>query len=231
MKKGIKIAIVVALGVGLVVAGFYSWKSKQKLDYRDCLQETAFVANGQERKMCDLGFYILYQEREVEKQAQIYNPENTKDYWNLHVDGVFIQVQAKENIINMAIHDELYYQKAVENDITLNGEEEQRYRNTVMDFWMDLLDEQKENLPVSDEFVVEAMRRKAIAEKYQMQLAKKKGHSYASYQWDGAYYQKWLEKQKVEINHKIWDKIVVGDISLQHGKPNYVNGYNKKESE
>ena len=93
--------------------------------------------------MCDLGFYILYQEREVEKQAQIYNPENTKDYWNLHVDGVFIQAQAKENIINMAIHDELYYQKAVENDITLNGEEEQQYRNTVMDFWMDLLDEQK----------------------------------------------------------------------------------------
>lgn len=231
MKKGIKIAIAIVLCVGLVIGGFYSWKSKQKLDYGDCLQETAFVANGQERKMCDLGFYILYQEREVEKQAQIYNPKNTKDYWNLHVDGVFIQAQAKENIINMAIHDELYYQKAVEKNITLNAEEEQEYRNTVMDFWMDLLDEQAENLPVSDEFVVEAMRRKAIAEKYQMQLAKEKGHSYASYQWDGTYYRKWLEKQKVEINHKIWDKIVVGDISLRHGQPNYINGYNKKESE
>ena len=99
------------------------------------------------------------------------------------------------------------------------------------DFWMDLLDEQADNLPVSDEYLVETMRRIALAEKYQAQLAKQEGHSYTSYSWNGGYYNKWLETQDVTINDKIWDRISVGNITLTHDKVNYINGYEKKDSE
>lgn len=230
-KKIIRFMVVGALCALFLVLGLWSWNNSRDVEYKDCLDKVIFTANGQEVQMKDLGFYILYEEREVESQAMVYNPDNTKDYWNLHVDGVFIQVQAKDTILNMAIHDKLFYQKAMENNLTLDAEEEQQLRNVISDFWMDLLDEQTEKMPVSDEYIMEAMRQIALAEKYQAKLAEKEGKAYASYNWDGYEYEKWLEKQDVEINEKLWEKIVVGDITLSHGAPNYINGHNKKEDE
>ena len=230
-KKWIRYFIVGAVCALFLVWGFWSWENSRDVEYSECLDEVIFTANGQDVQMKDLGFYILYEEREVENQAKVYNPDNTKDYWNLHVDGVFIQVQAKDTILNMAIHDKLFYQKAVEENLTLDSKEEKQLRNAISDFWMDLLDDQLEKMPVGDEYIAEAMRQIALAEKYQAKLAKKSGKSYASYQWDGYEYQKWLEKQTVKINDKLWDKIIVGDITLSHGSPNYINGHNKKEDE
>lgn len=230
-KKIIRLMVVGALCALFLALGFWSWNNSREIEYKDCLDKVVFAANGQEVQMKDLGFYILYEEREVENQAMVYNPDNTKDYWNLHVDGVFIQVQAKDTILNMAIHDKLFYQKAQEENLTLNAEEEQQLRNVISDFWMDLLDDQAEKMPVSDEYIMEAMRQIALAEKYQAKLAEKEGKAYASYNWDGYEYQKWLEKQDVDINEKLWEKIVVGDITLTHGSPNYINGHNKKEDE
>ncbi len=67
MARNIIIAIIiVAVICGLV----YSWQSRQQLDYRDCLEETAFTVDGQAVQMKWLGFYVVYEEREVEKQAQ-----------------------------------------------------------------------------------------------------------------------------------------------------------------
>ncbi len=230
MKKVSKSFLVGALCAALLVAGVYSWQGRQDIAFADCLDETVFTANGQKVQMKDLGFYVLYEEREVELQAQVYNPQNTRDYWNLHVDGVFIQQQAKDTILEMAIHDQLFYQKATEENLTLDAEEEKSYRNALTDFWMDLLDEQVEQMPVSDEYIIETMHKIALAEKYQIMLAEKMGDSYASYQWDGYGYKKWREKQDVKVNDKLWERITVGNISLRHGTPNYINGRTKKES-
>ena len=67
MARNIIIAIIiVAVICGLV----YSWQSRQQLDYRDCLEETAFTVDGQAVQMKWLGFYVVYEEREVEKHLQ-----------------------------------------------------------------------------------------------------------------------------------------------------------------
>ena len=150
--------VVGALCALFLVLGFWSWNNSRDVEYKDCLDKVIFTANGQEVQMKELAFYILYEEREVESQAMVYNPQNTKDYWNLHIDGVFMQVQAKDTILQMAIHDKLFYQKAVEEDMTLDAGEEQLLRNVISDFWMDLLDEQMEKMPVSEEYIMEAMR-------------------------------------------------------------------------
>lgn len=228
MARNIIIAIIiVAVICGLV----YSWQSRQQLDYRDCLEETAFTVDGQAVQMKWLGFYVVYEEREVEKQAQIYHADNTADYWNLHVDGHFIRQDAKDTIMQMAIHDYIYYQKAQAEGMTLDASKQRSLENTISDFWMDLLDDQVDNLPVTDEYIVETMQRIALAEKYQAALAAKKDRSYTSYSWNGGYYKKWLAKQDVEINDKIWDRVSVGNITLKHDKVNYVNGQDEKDSD
>lgn len=231
MKKLTKSFLVGALCAALIAVGVYSWQSRQDIAFADCLDETIFTANGQKVQMKDLGFYVLYEEREVELQAQVYNPENTRDYWNLHVNGVFIEEEAKDTILEMAIHDQLFYQKAMEENLTLDADEENSYRNAVSDFWMDLLEGQAERMPVSKEDINETMHQIALAEKYQAELAEEMGDSYASYNWDGYGYQQWRETQDVEVNEKLWDRISVGNISLEHGAPNYINGLSTEESE
>lgn len=225
MKKILKICLLVLLTGSVVIAGVYSWKCKQEIQYTDCLDEVAFSLNQEDVYMSQLGYYIVMEEREVEQQALLYNPNNTRDYWNLHVNGVFIQADAKNTVMDMAIHDELFYRLAKEEGIALDAEEQKSCQNAIADFWMDLLDEQVEHMPVSDEYIVETVRKAALAEKYQEILAKQEGRTKASYAWDGYYYKQLLDEQKLKINDKIWERITLGNISLRHGKPNYINGY------
>ncbi len=66
--------------------------------------------------------------------------------------------------MQMAIHDYIYYQKAQAEGMTLDASEQRSLENTISDFWMDLLDDQVDNLPVTDEYIVETMQRIALAE-------------------------------------------------------------------
>lgn len=231
MKRFVKGIILTAILIGVAAVLLFAWESRQQLAYRDCINETAFTVGEDAVEMKWLAYYIALEEREIEEQAMLYNAKSTVDYWNLHVDGQFIRVGAKETIMNMAIHDYLYYCEAEEAGITLTIEEQRSLENSVTDFWMDLLDGQEEKLPVSDEYIVESMRRAALAQKYQKQLADEEDHTYASYSYNGSYYKKWRDTQDVTINNRIWNRISVGDITLSHDSVNYVNGYNEEDSE
>ncbi len=224
MKRFLKVVGIGALCAFFVCIIYIGWDSRRDLTYQETIGKTAFTINGTEVKMEELAFYILYEEREIEAQAEVYNPDNTKDYWNLHINGVFIQDAAKEAVMGMAVHDIYFYEMSIEEGLILDAEDETYLSNSISDFWMDLYDEQLENISVSEEFITVTMRKIALAEKYQVLLAEKTGNSYNSYDWDGANYEKLLEEQDLEINDRIWDRIVVGDISLDHDLPNYVNG-------
>lgn len=221
----IRILLLVLLAGAILAAGVYMWQSRKELKFADCLKETVYILNGEEVPLEQLGFYVAYEERIVEEQAMIYHPENTKDYWNLHVDGTFVQLKAKDTVLEMAIHDRLFYRMAKEENMTLDAKEQKACENATMDFWMDLLDGQKENLPVSDEYIVEAIRQAALAQKYQKSLAEKNGKSYASYNWDGSEYQSLKEEQDLTICTSLWDRIRIGDVTLRHGSPDVVNGH------
>jgi hypothetical protein len=87
-----------------------------------------------------------------------------------------------------------------------------------------MLDVQWEYLPCDEETINEQIRIAAIAEKYQRYMAKEYGPSVAAYNYDGYYYEQMLKEHEVVINKKLWDKLVLGDITLKHGKINYING-------
>ncbi len=195
------------------------------ISYNEHLQDTAVSIDGEPVTFQDLAFYILYEEEKVEEQARIYNPDYTKDYWNLHTNDTFIQEEAKDVVLGMAIHDHLLYKLAVEDSmdsLTASEEEDLEYRQT--DFWEDLLDVQWEKLPCDREIINEQIRMAAIAEKYQNKLAKENGPSQAAYKYDGYYYSLIRDEHDIKINKKLWDKFVLGDVTLKHSKINYING-------
>ena len=225
INKLVKPIVLILCVAVMVYALLTMGNNRAKLDYQEHLGDTAVTVDSEEITFQDLAFYILYEEGKIEEQARIYNPDYTKDYWNLHTNDTFIQLEAKEVVLGMAVHDHLFYQMAVAEGMdTLTDEEEQKLEYRITDFWEDLLDIQWEKLPCSEETINEQIRLAAIAEKYQNYLAEEFGPSQAAYKYDGYYYQQIMEQHQVKTNDKLWDRLVLGDITLSHGKLNYING-------
>ena len=225
INKLVKPIVLILCVAVMVYALLTMGNNRAKLNYQEHLEDTAVTVDSEEITFQDLAFYILYEEGKIEEQARIYNPAYTKDYWNLHTNDTFIQLEAKEVVLGMAVHDHPFYQMAVAEGMdTLTEEEEQELEYRMTDFWEDLLDIQWEKLPCSEETINEQIRLAAIAEKYQNYLAEELGPSQAAYKYDGYYYQQIMEQHQVKTNDKLWDRLVLGDITLSHGKLNYING-------
>ena len=232
LKKLVK-PIVLLMCVAVVVYALITMgDGRGPLIYSEHLDDVAVTVDEKEVTFRDLAFYILYEERKVEEQARIYNPDYTKDYWNLHTNDTFIQEEAKDVVMGMVVHDYLFYQMAVAEGMdTLTASEEDELAFAITDFWEDMLDVQWENLPCDEETINEQIRIVAIAEKYQDYLAKEQGPSQAAYKYDGYYYSLIRDEHSVRINKKLWQKFVMGDITLEHTKLNYINGLTDADKE
>ena len=206
--------------------------SRDPLDYSKHLDDVAFWVDDNPVTFKDLAVYILFEERKIEEQARIYNKDYTKDYWNLHTDGKFIQTEAKDVVFGMAVHDELFYQMAVAEGMDeLYEFDRDNLEYGTNDFWEDMLDVQWEHLPCDEETINQQIKKTAIAEKYQRQLAEELGPSEAAYKYDGYYYQQMLKEHKVKVNKKLWDRFVMGNNTLEHKKLNYINGLTDEDKE
>ena len=85
----------------------------------------------------------------------------------LYINHTFLREQAKQTVVDMTIHDTLFYQMATAEKITLSEEEEQYLANDQQDFWSDLTEEQRARLGVDEETIDASMRKMALAQKYQ----------------------------------------------------------------
>lgn len=232
LKKLIKPILLITCVAVIVYAFITMGEGRGPLNYNEHLDDTVVTIDGEAVTFRDLAFYILFEERKVEEEAKIYNPDYTKDFWNLYTNETFIQSASKQAVIDMAIHDHLFYQLAVAEGMDkLSESEEDELAFATNDFWEDLLDIQWEKLPCDQETINWQIRVAAVAEKYQDYLAMQEGPSQAAYKYDGYYYGLIRDAHSVEINKKLWDRFVLGDITLKHSKINYINGLTDADKE
>ena len=232
IKKLIK-PIVLLLCAGVMIYALFTMSDgRNPIVYQEHLSDVAVTIDGEPVTFEDLAFYILFEERKVEEQARIYNSDYTKDYWNLHTNDTFIQEEAKDVVMGMAVHDHLFYQLAVAEGLdTLTESEEDELEFAMNDFWEDTLDVQYEHLPCDTKIINKQIKLAAIAEKYQNKLAQESGPSQAAYKYDGYYYSLIKDEHDVKINKKLWDRFVLGDVTLVHTKINYINGLTDEDKE
>lgn len=218
-KKILKIlryAFMGAVFLALIFLAKKNYDGKISIVYTEHLDDVAATVDDIDIKMRDLALYITYREREVEQEAKIYNIRRTRQFWNLHTNHSFVQEQVKESVLEMAIHDALFYDLAVKENIGFTEADEVLLANGTLDFWEDLLDEQADRLPVTTDEINEQIRKAAMAEKYQNMMGEVYGPSVAAYKYDGYYYKQLLAEHKVEINQKLWDRFVIGGVTLNH---------------
>lgn len=215
-----KYIVTIVLGVIVIVLGMYSFQSagaRKNLKYTECLDEMAVTVNDQIVTFREAALYVAYEEQSVQEQALVYDEEHTDKYWNLHIDGEFVRVAAKQATQQMLIHDVIFYQMAVEEEMDLSEEEAQAFENNFYDFWSDLTDDGKEEmLGVTEDEIHEAMRRMALAQKCQEIYAIVNEIPREELDFSGEAYQQLLEEYKYKINDKVWERLSFGNITLRH---------------
>ncbi len=219
--KGVEVQITTEFLLIAVLAAFIFLRlgdRKQYLDFAESLDRNAVAVDGENLTLQDLAFYIAFEEMQVEKDAYVYNPENTKEYWDLYSNGVFIRNAAKKAAMDMAVHDKIFYDMACGQGLELDEEEEKRLHNAQYDFWHDLEEEQRAWLGVSQEALNESLRKLALAEKYQSIYAQMHDGSMEDYSFEGEAYKKLLERHEVTVLEDVWDGVHFGHITVHHKK-------------
>ncbi len=211
----------IVLIIVVVILGIHAYKYqrglKQDIVYREHLDDVAAVVNGNELTFRDLAFYVAYEEQQVEKQAVIYDPDKPNKYWNIHTNGEFIRVTARKNAMSMAIHDEIFYEMAVKESVTLSDDEKKSLENSQKDFWSDLLDvDGAAKLGVTQEEINAAMEKAAIAQKYQDIYAQLNNADTSDYDFSSDRYKELLEENKYQIKEKMWNRVGMGNVTLDH---------------
>lgn len=209
----------VCLGILVLFLAYQSVKAgnaRGKIDYKKNLDEVCVTVDGKELTFRDLAFYVAYEELTIQEQALVYDADNTKKYWNLHINGEFVRVAARESAIQMAIHDQIFYEMAMEEGILLTEEDKQALEDKQIDFWEDLTeDDGQERIGVSKEEIETAMEKIAYAEKYQEIYAELHGKKYDDYAFNAEAYEEFLEDHSYEIVSD-WKRVDMGNVSICH---------------
>jgi hypothetical protein len=209
------VLFVVALTLVARNSGSGSGRRGESLTYKDSLDLVAAEVNGSKLTLRDLAFYVAYEEALVEEQAEIYDSENPKKYWQARVEGGFVWVVARNAMMDMAIHDEVFYQMAVDEGLELTASEKEQANLTLEDFWADLTDRGGEQMiGVTKEEFAETVDRITLAQKYQGIYAAMQEKSYEDYDFTADDYAALLEKQDYTVYDTVWRKVGVGNVTL-----------------
>lgn len=224
-KKGkyLKIVITFLVFAFIIYVGYDGLSNKGKIDYKRDRNKTVLTIDGENITFSDIAYYFLRKERDIEEEALIYNPSAPKDFWNTQKHGIILSAKVKKETLELIIHDAIIYKLAKENKVELNLKEQEYFSDKRKDFWDDLYEEQLENLYTTRANVNIAMKKTAIAQKYQKMLAEKKKISYARLSYGGDIYENMLKEHKVRVNKRLWNRVIMGKVTLRHHKVNFVH--------
>jgi hypothetical protein len=214
-----KISLITFVIILMVVLGFVAKRSssqREYLIYRDSLDDVAATVDDVKLTLRDLAFYVAYEEGKIEEEARIYNPEDTSEYWKKRLGNDFVRVLAKNDAMEMAIHDEIFYELAIQNKAMLDEDDKIRLKNSQDDFWNDLEAEGQEALGVTREEMDVSLEKVAIAEKYEWILTELNKADDGDYAFDGDAYGQIKEEHLAEINDDVWNRIFFGEITTSH---------------
>ena len=226
MKKNIKKAIVIILIANcFLIAIAICGTILSRFHYEDHLDDVVITVDDSGVSLREFGYYIFEVEAFVQNQALLYDPENPKLWWNTHfsagLDSQFVCDYAKKVAIYTCTADEIYYEEAISQGMTLSIAEEEAALTEAGKKINSMTSEQMSATGLNEEIIIAMSKKHALASKYAGELTKEIDMSAYSddpaklVNWDGAYYQnEILPRHSVKTNDKVLDKITLGKITV-----------------
>ncbi|MCR5273248.1 MAG: hypothetical protein K6E13_09765 [Lachnospiraceae bacterium] len=186
-----------------------------KSEYLKSMNEIVVTVDGKDYVLSDIAYYIAKQETKVQEEAILYNPDDANEFWNVHTNGKFIRLAAKENTMSRAIHDFIFIDMANERDVTLTEEELMYAENNAVDFWDDLGEERQALIGIDYEKLKDTVLDEALAEKMVKIFAEENDKSPSNYDYDASAYEKMLADHTYTINEDLWGDFTFGWITIK----------------
>ena len=191
--------------------------SREEIVYPESLDKVVATVQGQDITLRDFAVYVVHQETSIQDQAIAYDMDDTRKYWNVRTDMGFIHQVARKEAMSMAIHDELFYQLYQELNMDLTEEEQNILNSKVEDFWIDLVDEERDaRLGISKEDVYQTMYKIACAQKAQAVYAGMLAVDYEDLDFAEEVFLDFLSDYEYEVNDNVLNRLDFGDITLIH---------------
>ncbi|MDD6038562.1 MAG: hypothetical protein PUD20_07225 [bacterium] len=185
--------------------------------FSENLDKTAVTIDGTAYPLRELAFYVAYEEKVIQEQALVYDSDNPKAYWNTHINGNFVRIRARNEAMEQAVHDIIFYNMAQQLGMELSEDEEAYARLMATDFWMDLGEEGQNRLGITEEELSDSVHRMAIAQKYQQLHAAMNDATEESFDCSGENYKKMLEEEhEYKVKDSIWKGIQMGTVTLDN---------------
>ena len=121
--------VLIAVVLVMLMRNNNSMTNARPLVYRESLDEVAAQINGETLTLRDMAFYVGYEEYQIQQEALVYDPDDPNRYWSMRVEGGFMNAVARKNAMQMALHDELFYQMAMEEGLTLDDNDQKHMDN------------------------------------------------------------------------------------------------------
>ena len=191
--------------------------SRAEIIYPQSLDMIVASVEGVDITLRDFAVYVAHQEHAVQDQALAYDEDDTRRYWNVRTDMGFVNQVARNEAMSMAIHDTLFYHLYQDLNIELSEEEQAYLQNDVEDFWMDLVDEERDiKLGISKEDVYNTMYRIACSQKAQFVYAGINGVAYEDFNYAEEEFLDFLEDYEYDVKDNVLNRLDFGDITLEH---------------
>jgi len=215
MAKRFKQSIYCVLAGILLLLSFAGCGARvREIDYFDNLDKTVVTVDGAKYTLRYLALYIAYQESVVQEDALLYDPENPMKYWNIHTNGEFIRVRARNEVMDSAVHDIIFLQMAQADEVELDEEETEFALSSFDDFWNDLSEEQHDLLAGVYEDMKACTLDMALAQKYQVVYAAMEDAEPEEFDKDSTGYTDLRDEHDIEIDQYLWKGMGFGHITL-----------------
>lgn len=218
MRRG-KRALAALFVLGIVLTGICGCGTRQQtITFREHLDDTVLTLDGTAYPLRELAFYIAYEEQTIQQQALVYDAKEPEKYWNTHVNGHFTRLRARQEAMNLAIHDFIFYEEAEAVGLTLDEDEIDYATQRGADFWMDLGEYGQQALGITKEELTEDLLRMALAQKYEQLYAAMENVEPEDCQLGGMVYEELLKEHTYKIKTRVWEGIQMGRVTLKQKK-------------
>ena len=217
MKKFRVLWILVLVFAILVFVANETRLSREKIVYPESLDMIVATVQGKDITLRDFAVYVAHQEAAVQDQALAYDLDDTRKYWNIRTDMGFVNQVARNEAMSMAIHDELFYQLYQELNMEFSEEELALIQNNTEDFWLDLVDEERDvRLGIEKKDVYNTMYKIACSQKAQLVYAGILAVDDEDLDYASQEFLDFLSDYEYEVNDKVLNRLDFGDITLTH---------------
>ncbi len=219
MKRTLKRTLAVLLVLCSVLTGTCGCGARQEtIVFSEHLDDTVLTLDGTDYPLRALAFYIAYEEQTIQQQALLYDEKDPEKYWNTHMNGHFTRVRARQEAMNLAIHDFIFYAEATELELSLEQDEIDYATQCSEDFWMDLGEYGQQALGITKEELTEDILRMALAQKYEELYAAMEDVEPEDCQLGGMVYEEIIKEHTYKIRNRVWEGISMGRVTLEQKK-------------